>query len=74
MRKPQVSCFAAIFLCYPLEARESVVGVATRYGPGFETRWKQVISSSRRPIQSGPAAHPTSPTKSTRGKAAGVWH
>jgi hypothetical protein len=46
-------------------SRDSVVGIATRYGldgPGVESRWGRFSA----PVQTGPGAHPVSYTMSTR--------
>ena len=58
-------------------SRDSVVGIATRYGldgPGIESRWMARFSA---PVQNGPGAHPASYTMGkgvfTGGKAAGPW-
>jgi hypothetical protein len=45
--------------------RDSVVGIATRYGlqgPGIETRWGARFST---PVQTGPGAYPASCTMGT---------
>jgi hypothetical protein len=49
------------------KGRDSPVGITTRYevdGPEIESRWRARFSA---PVQTGPAAHPTS---YTMGKAA----
>ena len=46
-------------------ARNSSVGIATRYGldgPGIESRWGSRFSA---PVQTGPGAHPASYTMDT---------
>ena len=46
--------------------RDSVVGIATRYGmdgPGIESRWRARITA---PVQTGPGAYPASYTIGTR--------
>jgi hypothetical protein len=45
--------------------RDSLVGIATRYGPdgpGIESRWGARFSA---PVKTGPRAHPTSYTMGT---------
>ena len=55
--------------------RDSVVGIATRYGldgPGVESRWGRDFPHPSRPAL-GPTQPPTVGTESPGGKAAGAW-
>jgi hypothetical protein len=48
--------------------RDSVLGIATRYGldgPGFESRGGGERARFSAPVQTGPGAHPASYTMST---------
>jgi len=63
--------------CVPSERRDSLVGIATRYGlddTGIESGWGSRFST---PVQTDPGAHPASYTIGTGslpgGKAAGAW-
>ena len=50
---------------YTIQARDSAVGTATRYGldgPGIESRWGARVSA---PVQTGPGAQPVSCTMGT---------
>jgi len=73
-------CFPSwdlIKFIYLFVGRDSVVGIATRYGldgPGIEARWGAKYSA---PSQTGPGAYPASYTVGTLlfpgGKSAGAW-
>jgi hypothetical protein len=54
-------------------SRDSVVGIATRYGlegPGIESRWGARFSA---PVQTGPGARPASCTMGTRSFPEVMW-
>jgi len=62
-------CDSEIFLDHQkAHGPGSVVGIATGYSPGIESRWGARFSA---PVQTGPGAHPASCTMST-GPFAGV--